>query len=131
MLTYIEYLLSVDDTKTYRAFHSFWNDIGLHSPQMVVHYEDITSKNRVSKAIQSVLKYLDRVSPVENYLNSNSIEMMMEYVKDVIREPKYKHGTLVAQICGEEVAKMVHDATKEYSAALGYVFNDSTGFWSL
>lgn len=121
---------TVDDTKTYIAFHSFWNEIELQAPHMVVHYEHITSKSKVSKTIQSVLKFLDKITPIDNYINANQVEMIKR-AKDIIREPKYDQGTLVSKICGKEVAKMVHDATKKYSAPLGYTFNDKTGFWAL
>lgn len=120
----------MNDTTTYRAFHSFWNDIKLNSPEMIIHYEHITSKNKVSAAIQSVLKFLNSVAPVENYMNTNNIEKI-RWARDVIREPKYNHGTLVSRVCGTKVARLVHDATKKYSAKLGYEFDDDTGFWTL
>lgn len=97
---------------------------------MIVHYEHITSKSKVSGAIQSVLQFLDGISPVDQYLNSKNIDLVNQ-ARDVIREPKYKHGTLVSEICGKAIARLVHDATKEYSAPLGYVFDHNTGFWSL
>lgn len=121
----------VDDTKTYIAFHSFWNEIDLKAPHMVVHYEHITSKSKVSRSIQSVMQFLDKVTPIDNYINAHQIIEMTKRAKDVIREPKYEQGTLVSKICGKESARMVHDATKKYSTQLGYSFNDETGFWTL
>lgn len=97
---------------------------------MIVYYEHITSKSKVIRSINTVLQFLDGVSPVDHYLNSNNVEIIKR-ARDVIREPKFTHGTLVARICGKEVAEMVHNATKEYSVPLGYVFDGSTGFWSL
>ena len=128
---FLDYYATVDDTETYTAFHSFWNDIDLDASHMVVHYEHITSKREVSNTLQSVLQFLDNISPVGSYLRSNNIDMMVQRARNVIREPKYTHGTLVSRICGKDVAKLVHDATVDYSTPLGYLFDENTGFWSL
>lgn len=126
----VRFAAIVEDATTYRSFHSFWNEIKLDSPEMIVHYERITSESKVSGTIQTVLQFLNEIAPVGYYMKPNDVEMLKR-VRDIIREPKYTHGTLVSQICGIEAAKMVHNATKEYSISLGYDFDDSNGYWTL
>ncbi|KAL3794147.1 hypothetical protein HJC23_012854 [Cyclotella cryptica] len=118
-------------SSTYNLFHSFWND-NLGIPEMTIHYERMTSKKDVSAAIQSVLTFL-----VENDLGydidymTTLLDKRLEQVMEMVKEPEYEQGTVLARICGTKAAKIVHTETRENAEALGYVFDDKTGHWSL
>ena len=114
-------------SKTYVAFHSYWDEFDPEVPQMIIHNEHITSKDKIEEEVLGVIKFLDNLTPEIDYSKFFRTDQM----KDVIKEPKYVHGTLVAEVCGKEVSRQVHDATKQYSEKLGYVFDDENATWSL
>ena len=119
-------------TNTYVNFHSFWNELGLDLdgsnsgetsrssiPQMVVHYEHFSGRGNVEGTIRDVLRFLDNVtSPELNYMNF-LVKDRIDEMSGIIKEPKYEHGTLVAKVCGKDVARSVHRVTKQYSEPLG------------
>jgi hypothetical protein len=99
---------------------------------MIIHYERMTSKRDVSAAIQSVLTFLD-----ENNLGYDTaymqelLDQRLDQMTDIVMEPEYEHGSLLARVCGVDFARMIHSETRENSEALGYVFDEETGYWSL
>jgi hypothetical protein len=114
-------------SQTYVAFHSYWDDFDPEVPQMIIHNEHITSKDKIEEEVLAVVKFLDKLTPEFDYSGFIHTDQM----KYVIKEPKYMHGTLVAKVCGKEVSRQVHDATKQYSEKLGYVFDNENATWSL
>ena len=55
----------------------------------------------------------------------------LDQVKAMVKEPEYEHGTLMARVCGVDVARNLHRKTKKYTENLGYVFDYKSGHWSL
>ncbi len=49
----------------------------------------------------------------------------------IVKEPPYEQGTLMAQICGKDKARLLHEATKDVSQKLGYVFDYDSATWAL
>ena len=49
----------------------------------------------------------------------------------VVREPKYVHGTLFKEACGVELARKLHENTKDVATdpAFGYEFDYEEGTW--
>lgn len=117
---------------TYAIFHNFWNTVNLNIPEATIHYERMTSKNDIAAAIQTIITYMGEHN-IQYDANAMSLllQQKVDKVKSMVKEPEYEHGTLMARICGVEAAIMLHEKTRAYSKALGYVFDRSTGHWSL
>lgn len=116
--------------KTYARFHTFWNDFDPAIPQTIVHYEHITSKKYAGAAVGGAMEFLNSLMPDKDYsrfVDEEKLEMMTE----MIREPEYAHGTLLARVCGKHVARKVNDETQKVSEQLGYIFDYESATWSL
>jgi hypothetical protein len=123
-------ILKADNT--YNIFHQFWSSINLGIPETTIHYERMTSKDGVTAAIESIIYFMNQNDVGYNATTLLSLlKQKVDQVKSMVKEPDYKQGTLVAQVCGIEVATKVHKKTRAYSEALGYVFDKKSGHWSL
>jgi len=120
------------DKNTFNIFHEFWNKIDLGIPEMIIHFEKMTSKNMVSDTIQSVISFLGNhdFGYYSNYLNLVAREQS-DVIKSMIIDPDYEHGTFMAHACGVDAARKLHSETRKYSNALDYVFDNKTGHWSI
>jgi len=117
--------------QSFIPFHSFWRMIDLGDiPRTVVHYERFSMVDGGEGSIRHVMSFFDRVSSGLDHsvlLEDERIEKM----KEIIREPKFEHGTLAANICGKDATRRLHEVTKVYTEALGYVFDYESATWSL
>ncbi len=63
-----------------------------------------------------------------DFLNELPPQGDVEYsLKDelagIVKDPPYEHGTLMAQVCGKDKARLLHESTKEVAKKLGYVLD--------
>jgi hypothetical protein len=117
--------------KEYTRFHSFWNEFDPDLPQTIVHYEHITSKKYAGEAVKGAMNFLNSLTPpsvdYSRFVEKEKVGKMIEMIK----EPDYVHGTLLARVCGKDAARKVHDRTRGVSEPLGYIFDYETATWSL
>lgn len=99
---------------------------------MTIHYERMTTKRDVSAAIQCVITFLGQSNLGYNTAYMlKLLDQQSDQLTEIVMEPEYEQGTLLARVCGVNFARMIHDETRENSEALGYVFDEETGYWSL
>ncbi len=120
--------------KAWSDWHNFWLDKTLNAPHILYHYENFSNETRMVKATEDVMDFLNE-PPKPSLLSPEGEEVeysLEDELAGIVKEPPYEHGTLMAQICGKDKARLVHESTKEVSQKLGYVFdsNDSAT-WSL
>jgi hypothetical protein len=115
----------------YTRFHSFWNKFDSDLPQTIVHYEHITSKKYAGESVEGAMNFLNSLTPLSvdysRFVEKEKVEKMVEMIK----EPDYVHGTLLATVCGKDVARSLHVRTRRVSEPLGYIFDYETATWSL
>ncbi len=102
------------------GWHNFWFEKGSRFSSHIFHYERFSSLDKTVQATDEVMKFLNEPS---SFSSSDALK--------IINEPSYVHGTLLAEICGKEKARELHERTKEVSRLLGYVFDNTTATWSL
>lgn len=91
----------------------------------------MTSKADVSAAFKSIITFLTNNDLGYDTDNLESImEEQEDRIQSMIKELEYEHGTLMAQICGVEAARQLNSVTHVYSKALGYIFDNRTGYWA-
>mmetsp|Transcript_16647 Transcript_16647/g.40603 ORF Transcript_16647/g.40603 Transcript_16647/m.40603 type:complete len:411 (+) Transcript_16647:136-1368(+) len=120
-----------DVAEEYHNFHTFWSNFDTNIPQRVAYYEHFTSKAHATDSMVAALQFLNTLTPDVDYERFYKDEDRMAKATNVIREPKYEHGKLLAEVCGVDIARQVHERTKAVTKQLGYVFNDEDGTWSL
>ncbi len=119
--------------KEWVHFHSFWDELPFRVPnrQHIVYYEHFTKRNHVEGSIEGTLRYYDDVTSPEtdfSYMSFFTNERVNK-MKGIIKEPDYEHVTLVTRICGKEIARDVHEVTKNIAERLGYSFDYENGVW--
>ncbi len=103
-------------------FHRFWNSLDEQNiTQVIYHYENFSNVTKVEKETQNVLDYL-------KYKADDGIH---ERIEGVANEALYKHGTMMAEICGKNAARKLHEITKDVTKRLGYTFDKESATWSL
>jgi len=115
----------------YSNFHTFWNEFDKNIPQSIAYYEHFTNKAHAADSMIAALKFLNNLTPDVDYERFYKDTDRIAKVTDVIKEPKYAHGKLLAEICGKDIAREVHEKTKSVTKHLGYVFDEDSGTWSL
>jgi len=106
-------------------FHNFWSQsYSSNIPQLVVHYENFSNKTRAPASMQKILEFVDETELKEG-------GTIVEKMANIITDPGYKQGALLAQYCGLNTARKVHDQTKEITKQLGYIFDEKLGEWDL
>ncbi|GFH53737.1 predicted protein [Chaetoceros tenuissimus] len=120
-----------DAGKAYVRFHNFWDRTDLNLPQIYVYYEHASQKATVHKAMSTMFRFFDFYSQTNYYMKTFYTEEKIEQLRSIVKEPEYEQGTLMARVCGKDIARKVHDITKEFSERLGYVFDNETATWSL
>ena len=98
---------------------------------MYVYYEHASQKATVHKAMSTMFHFFDFYSQTNYYMENFYKEENIKQLRGIVKEPAYEQGTLMARVCGKEIARKVHDMTKEISEILGYVFDNETATWSL
>ena len=116
--------------KHYKNFHSFWNQYEEKIPQTFFHYERFSNLTHVDKAINDVLRFLNATSRGVNYMEFYSADIS-EQLKDIVKEPKYEHGTILARVCGKQLARDIHEMTKGLTERIGYLFDYESATWSV
>ena len=111
------------NVEKYLNFHSFWNNFDESTPQAIWHYEHFSSKAHALSSFRIAMNTLN-----ETMIIKDDVE---EAFAEIIHEPDYEHGTVLADICGKEVARVIHRKTKDISEMLGYVFDEEEATWSL
>lgn len=123
----------INQAKNYVMFHEFWNTLDdsiSDISQLIVHYEHFVNKDYAGDTIEEILKYVDDLTPEMDYRKFLRPERMEDMLSR-IREPAYIHGTLLKRICGEDLARQVHDITSDISTKLGYRFDTKSATWSV
>ena len=100
-------------------------------PQKVVYYEHFSSRAHAGNSVVGALKFLDSLTPAVDYAKFYESEERIQGMKKIIEEPKYEHGTLIARVCGKEMAREIHALTRSVTMRLGYVFENDTATWKL
>eukprot|EP00980_Cylindrotheca_fusiformis_P028725 scaffold22640_cov138-Cylindrotheca_fusiformis.AAC.6 len=118
------------DSTEYTQFHSTWNTFDLDLPQHVVHYEHITNKTHAPEVLTNAMEFLNSLMPDTDYSSFYEKEKVLE-MTSIINEPDYEHGTVLARVCGKEIARLVNNQTQNISERLGYVFDYDSATWSL
>jgi hypothetical protein len=116
--------------KEYTGFHSFWNQFDPDLPQTIVHYEHLTSKKYAGELVEGAMNFLNSLTPSVDYSSFVEKEKVGKMI-EMIKEPDYVHGTLLARVCGKHVARDLHVRTQRVSERLGYIFDNETATWSL
>lgn len=109
-------------------------DSPIPSPRrMTLKYEHITNLTTVSKTMNDLLVFVDYElfggdTVVGGRNNRNNY--VVNYTA-VVREPKYVHGTLFKEACGIELARKLHENTKDLATdpSFGYQFDYDEGTW--
>ena len=114
-------------------FHQFWNDFGGGNvPQIIYHYENFSDGSKVEGATEKVLKFLrSDVSKEGSDTSAVETDTIGGRIGGDIGAVEYKHGTLMAEICGKDAARKLHLITKDVTEKLGYVFDEEAATWSL
>lgn len=120
-----------DVADEYHNFHSFWSNFDTNIPQHVAYYEHFSSKAHAADSMVAAMQFLNTLTPDVDYERFYKDEDRIAKATNVIREPKYEHGKLLAEVCGLDIARQVHARTKSVTKQLGYVFNGADGTWSL
>ncbi|CAJ1959328.1 unnamed protein product [Cylindrotheca closterium] len=120
-----------DVAEEYHNFHTFWSNFDSTMPQHVAYYENFSSKAQVKDSIVAAMQFLNTLTPDVDYERFYKDKDRMAMATGVIREPKYEHGKLLAEVCGVAIARRVHAKTKAVTKELGYVFDNADGTWSL
>eukprot|EP00980_Cylindrotheca_fusiformis_P028724 scaffold22640_cov138-Cylindrotheca_fusiformis.AAC.5 len=116
--------------KGYTQFHSTWNEFDLDLPQHIVHYEHITNKTHAPEVLTRAMEFLNSLMPDTDYSSFYEKGKVLK-MTSIIKEPDYEHGTILARVCGKEIARIVHNQTLIISERLGYVFDFESATWSL
>jgi hypothetical protein len=95
-----------------------------------VHYEHITSKKYAGESVEGAMHFLNSLTPSVDYSSFVEKEKVRKMI-EMIKEPDYVHGTLLARVCGKPAARILHDRTQKVSEPLGYIFDYETATWSL
>ncbi len=100
-------------------FHKNWNDASKVIPSILLHYEVITNLHVVGNKMKEVIDFVgeEATYPV-NYT-------------EVVKTPSYEHGTLFKEMCGIEMARELHELTKEVDELIGYTFDWENGVWNV
>lgn len=112
------------NVETYLNFHSFWGSLDKNVPQAIMHYEDFANKSNAIQVVDNMLDFL-------NVTKRDNMNILSERVQDIVKEPSYVHGTHMAELCGKDEARRIHELTKDISEPLGYVFDYEKATWSL
>lgn len=120
-----------DVAEEYHNFHTFWSNFDTSLPQHVAYYEHFTNKAEAADSMAAAMQFLHSLTPDVDYERFYKDTDRMATATDVIRDPEYEHGKLLAQVCGVDTARRVHERTKTVTKQLGYVFDDADGTWSL
>ena len=107
----------------YLHFHSFWNDIDKNIPQAIMYYEEFSNPAKAVRVADHMMDFLNVTKRKTNDL--------AQIIQDIVKEPTYVHGTLMAKWCGKDKAREIHELTKMISEPLGYYFDNETATWSL
>jgi len=116
----------VESEEDWSNWHNFWFLKSLTTPHIIYHYENFSSMANATQPTEKVMDFLNESPPPMTAKYS-----LKDVLADVIKEPSYEYGTLMAQVCGRDKARALHEATKEVSEKLGYMFDDDLATWSL
>ena len=106
----------------WKNWHDFWFSKTNYSKtsHFLYAYEHFSNLKFVKKVTVKLIDFLDEPELVDG------IEL-----EKLVRQPSYVHGTVLAKYCGNDVAREVHEVTKETSEKLGYIFDYESASWSL
>lgn len=100
-------------------FHKSWINASSSFRSKIIHYEDISHPSTAGQAMKDLLSFIHEKQMFDvNYTQA-------------IRVPTYKHGSLFSQYCGLDMARNLHNMTKDISDEIGYMFDYETGVWSV
>ncbi len=117
---------AVDYGLEWSNWHNFWFDKSLNTPHILYHYENFSSTNRMPRVTEEVLDFLNELPPQGDVEYS-----LKDELAGIVKDPPYEHGTLMAQVCGKDKARVLHENTKEVTKKLGYEFDYDSATWSL
>jgi len=103
----------------YTWFHSDWNEAIGKIPHLILRFEDLSNPEKSEEKMREMLDFVGQ-----------EMKFQLNYA-EVLRVPDYTHGTLMRDACGVDMARKVHDQTKNVSTALGYKFNFEEGIWEV
>lgn len=109
------------------GFHEYWNHYNSSIPQIVLHYEHLSQPQLSPNAMRRMLAFANET--LDSELKKRFT--LGEVVQKIIKPPDYEHGTLLAEVCGVDTARYLHNQTKHITTKLGYQFDEETGVWTL
>ena len=108
----------------WNAFHNHWNAYDAGVPQAVFRYETATDPALAAGELRRLIGFAGGTAEREEGAAERA-------VRRVMRAPSYVPGTLVRDTCGADVARRIHELTRENAEALGYAFDNATASWSV
>ena len=111
-----------DKARSWNNWHTFWFNKTKFpkTPYFFYAYEHFSNAKLTTKVTEKLLNFIGE-SPM---VDGSEIEKL-------VKEPSYVHGTLAAKYCGVDVAREVHEVTKEVTERLGYKFDYESAAWSI
>ncbi len=104
--------------KAWVRFHESYIEAEKTIPSHILRYEELTDPGIVRDKILGVVDFIGEKSRGE-----------ADY--SIVRKPDYVQGTLMRDICGMEIARVIHDLTRHVTMNLGYRFDEEKGTWSV
>ena len=111
-----------DASRNWIDWHNFWfkKRNFPKTPHFFYAYEHFSNVKFTWKVTEKMVDFMG-----ESMMSDGS------EIEKLVREPSYVHGTQLAKYCGSDVAREVHEATKEVTDQMGYQFDYESASWSL